>query len=71
MPSGVVTSAASGSTSPSSTSCIDTGSLSGSCPSENVNEPCGSRSTSRTFLPFSAIAAPTEATVVVLATPPF
>ena len=71
IPSEVSTSAASGSTSPSSTSCIDTGSLSGSCPSENVKHPCGSRSTSSTRRPFSTIAAPNDATVVVLATPPF
>ena len=71
MPSDVGTSAADGSTSPSSTSWIDTASLSGSWPSENVRQPCGSRSTSSTRRPFSAIAAPNDATVVVLATPPF
>ena len=71
MPSLVSTKAADGSTSPSSTSCTDTGSLSGSWPRENVKQPCGSRSTSNTRRPFSAIAAPNDATVVVLATPPF
>ena len=71
MPSLVSTSAADGSTSPSSTSCTDTGSLSGSWPRENVRHPCGSRSTSSTRRPFSSIAAPNDATVVVLATPPF
>ena len=71
IPSTVVTSVALGSTSPSSTSCTDTGSLSGSWPSEKVKQPCGSRSTSSTRRPLSTIAAPSEATVVVLATPPF
>src|SRR5262249_50233968 len=36
-----------------------------------VKQPCGSRSTSSTRRPSSTIAAPSEATVVVLATPPF
>ena len=40
-------------------------------PSEKVRQACGSRSTSRTRWPSSASAAPIEATVVVLATPPF
>ena len=40
-------------------------------PSENVRQACGSRSTSSTRWPSSASAAPSEATVVVLATPPF
>ena len=71
IPSAVSISAASGSTSPSSTSCTETGSLSGSWPSENVRQPCGSRSTSSTRRPCSAIAAPSDDTVVVLATPPF
>ena len=71
IPSIVVTSVAFGSTSPSSTSCTDTGSLSGSWPSEKVKQPCGSRSTSSTRRPVSTIAAPSDATVVVLATPPF
>ena len=44
---------------------------SGSMPSENVRQACGSRSTSSTRWPSSARAAPSEATVVVLATPPF
>ena len=44
---------------------------SGSRPSENVRQACGSRSTSSTRWPCSARAAPSEATVVVLATPPF
>ena len=39
IPSAVSTSAAFGSTSPSSTSCTDTVSLSGSWPSENVKQP--------------------------------
>ena len=71
MPSAVVSRAAFGSTSPSSTSCTEIGSLSGSCPNEKVRQPCGSRSTSSTRRPLSATAAPSEATVVVLATPPF
>ena len=40
-------------------------------PRENVRQACGSRSTSSTRWPSSASAAPSEATVVVLATPPF
>ena len=40
-------------------------------PRENVRQACGSRSTSSTVWPSSASAAPIEATVVVLATPPF
>src|SRR6478672_8193284 len=44
---------------------------SGSMPSEKVRHAWGSRSTSRTRWPSSASAAPSEATVVVLATPPF
>src|SRR3546814_7980114 len=42
-----------------------------SMPRENVRHACGSRSTSSTFCPSSASAAPTEATLVVFATPPF
>ncbi len=44
---------------------------SGSMPKENVRQACGSRSTNNTRCPSSASAAPREATVVVLATPPF
>src|SRR3954453_556771 len=44
---------------------------SGSMPKENVRQACGSRSTSSTFSPSSARAAPMDATEVVLATPPF
>ena len=40
-------------------------------PRENVRQAWGSRSTSSTLWPSSASAAPSEATVVVLATPPF
>jgi hypothetical protein len=40
-------------------------------PSEKVRHACGSRSTSSTDCPSSARAAPIDATVVVLATPPF
>src|SRR3546814_14464497 len=40
-------------------------------PSEKVRHAWGSRSTSSTLWPSSARAAPSEATVVVLATPPF
>ncbi|SHX13458.1 Uncharacterised protein [Mycobacteroides abscessus subsp. abscessus] len=67
----VVSSASLISACPSSTSCTEIPSRSGSCPSENVRQPCGSRSTSSTFLPACANAAPSDATVVVLATPPF
>ena len=56
---------------PSSTWCIEVSRSSGSKPSENVRQACGSRSTSSTRWPRSASAAPSEATVVVLATPPF
>ena len=44
---------------------------SGSMPIANVRHACGSRSMSRTLRPASAKAALVEATVVVLATPPF
>src|SRR5665811_141476 len=40
-------------------------------PSENVRQPCWSSSTSNTRFFSSTRAAPSEATVVVLATPPF
>src|SRR4051794_21189475 len=49
----------------------DSSRSSGSMPSEKVRQACGSRSTSSTRWPSSARAAPIDATVVVLATPPF
>src|SRR4051794_12976243 len=58
-------------TPPSSTSCTLSSTESGSSPSEKVRQACGSRSTSSTLPPLSASALPSEATVVVLATPPF
>ena len=54
-----------------STWWTDSSRSSGSMPSEKVRQACGSRSTSSTGWPSSASAAPIEATVVVLATPPF
>ena len=54
-----------------STWCTDSSRSSGSMPRENVRQACGSRSTSSTRWPSSASAAPSDATVVVLATPPF
>ena len=56
---------------PSMTSCIENSRASGSMPRENVRQAWGSRSTTSTRWPSSASAAPIEATVVVLATPPF
>src|ERR687897_3403411 len=58
-------------TRPSSTSWTLSSTASGSRPSENVRQDCASRSTSSTLRPCSASADPREATVVVLATPPF
>src|SRR5664280_3713769 len=58
-------------TRPSSTSWTDKAKESGSRPREKVRQACWSTSTSRTRRPSSARAAPSEATVVVLATPPF
>ena len=40
-------------------------------PSENVKHACGSRSTRSTRRPSSRSATPSDATVVVFATPPF
>src|SRR5512139_268819 len=54
-----------------STWWTDSSRSSGSMPREKVRQAWGSRSTMRTDLPCSARAAPREATVVVLATPPF
>ena len=54
-----------------STWWTDSSRSSGSMPRENVRQACGSRSTSSTRWPSSASAAPSEATLVVLATPPF
>src|SRR5688572_24945466 len=54
-----------------STWWIDISTSSGSIPRENVRHACGSRSTSSTECPSSTRAAPREATLVVLATPPF
>ncbi len=45
--------------------------MSGSTPRLKVRQACGSRSTSSTLRPSSAKAAPSDATEVVLATPPF
>ena len=56
---------------PSSTSLTDSSTASGSTPRLNVRQAWASRSTSSTLLPCSANAAPSEATDVVLATPPF
>src|SRR3954452_12141607 len=54
-----------------STSYIDSSSESGSMPWLIVRFDCGSRSTQRTRLPFSAKATARFKVVVVLATPPF
>src|ERR1700712_2700524 len=54
-----------------STWCTEMSRASGSMPRLKVRHACGSRSTNRTPCPCSASAAPREATVFVLATPPF
>ena len=56
---------------PTSTSWTDASTVSGSTPRLKVRHAWGSRSTSSTRRPASAKAAPSEATEVVLATPPF
>ena len=56
---------------PSSTSWTDCSTSSGSTPRLKVRQAWASRSTSSTRRPCSAKAAPSEATEVVLATPPF
>src|SRR3954449_9051020 len=70
-PSSVVTIASVGARPLVSTWWTESSRSSGSMPREKVRHACGSRSTSRTRWPSSARAAPSEATVVVLATPPF
>src|SRR6478735_11444837 len=70
-PSSVAMMTSAGSTSFVSTWCTESSRSSGSMPREKVRHACASRSTSSTECPSSASAAPTEATVVVLATPPF
>ena len=70
-PSSVVTIASVGASPLVSTWWTESSRSSGSMPSEKVRHACGSRSTSSTRWPSSASAAPIEATVVVLATPPF
>src|SRR4051794_9016633 len=56
---------------PTMTSCTEDSTASGSTPRLKVRHACGSRSTRSTRRPCSANAAPSEATEVVLATPPF
>src|SRR5687768_8156993 len=71
MPSSVCWMAIAAPTRPSSTSWTLSSIASGSRPREKVRQDWASRSTRRTLRPCSANAAPSDATLVVLATPPF
>src|SRR6478735_229440 len=70
-PSWVLMTTSAASADPVSTWWTESSTASGSYPNEKVKHACGSRSTSSTRSPRSAIAAPSDATVVVFATPPF